>query len=67
MTPEEHAQITEIAAEVRSIHELLEGHNGSLGMLQKVQIMWHAHVWLLCSVSAAFGSVLTLAIKLLIP
>jgi hypothetical protein len=40
--------------------------NGSMGMIQKITIMWRAHVWILCSLSGVLGSFLTAMIKWLI-
>lgn len=43
--------------------ETLFGRRGKDGMVSKVNIMWRAHVWLLCSLSGLVGYVLKGVIK----
>ena len=50
---------------VEQIRQELYG-NGSMGLVQKVSIMWRAHVWILCSLSAVIGSVITAIVRWLI-
>lgn len=42
---------------VRTHETILSGdvETGSLGIVQKVGIMWRVHVWLLCGFSGAIG------------
>ena len=56
-------QINQLTEKVDHILVLLQGKDGSLGLLGKVSIMWRFHVWILCTISAAAGSVITVAIS----
>lgn len=39
-----------------AVHEeTLFGRRGNNGLVNKVNIMWRGHVWLLCTISAAVG------------
>ena len=39
-------------------HEItLYGKDGELGIAHKVSVLWRAHVWVLCVLSAALGFV----------
>jgi hypothetical protein len=40
------------------IEDLLRGKEGHGGLIMKVNSMWRAHVWLLCTLSAAVGFLL---------
>ncbi len=40
------------------IEDLLRGKGGHGGLIMKVNSMWRAHVWLLCTLSAAVGFLL---------
>jgi hypothetical protein len=55
MTPEENTKLDEILEQNRTLFGLMNGEKGGLGLLQKVEIMWRAHVWVLCTLSAASG------------
>ena len=35
--------------------DILLGKDGSRGMVQKVDLMWRAHIWLLCTLSGGLG------------
>jgi hypothetical protein len=37
--------------------------NGTMGLIQKVTIMWRAHVWILCGLSGVVGSFVTAMVK----
>ena len=63
MSVQEQAELAEISRKVGIMFDLLQGTQGQLGLLQKVEVMWRAHVWLLCAASAAGGSIGTLALK----
>jgi hypothetical protein len=34
-----------------------------MGVSQKVDVMWRIHVWVLCSISAGLGVIVTLLIQ----
>lgn len=38
--------------------ELLLGKDGSRGVVQKVDLMWRAHIWILCTLSGGLGFLL---------
>ena len=63
MTPEQNEKLDEVLSRTTRLFELLQGENGQLGLLQKVEIMWRAHVWALCTLSAAAGAAGALVIK----
>ena len=39
--------------------EVLFGHRGNSGLINKVNMMWKLHTWLLCSLSAGVGASLS--------
>lgn len=45
------------------IEQVLHGEHGNLGLVQKVNVVWRVHVWLLCLFSGIAGSFLTLLIQ----
>lgn len=45
--------------EVQRMITILHGDETRLGVLAKVQLMWNSYTWLLCTLSAAAGSLLT--------
>ena len=51
-----------LADKVEDHHTTLYGEGGNLGVSQKTAIMWRAHVWILCTLSALASSVLTAAV-----
>lgn len=62
MSDTEEQQIRELIDKVDHLTKLIEGRDGTLGLASKVNIMWRAHVWLLCTFSAIVGSGLTAAV-----
>lgn len=44
-----------ILARIALIEAVLFGRHGKDGIVTKVNFMWKAHVWVLCSVSALLG------------
>jgi len=38
-----------------AIEELLQPRDGSNGLVSKVNMMWRAHIWILCTLSGAIG------------
>lgn len=40
---------------VNTHSELLLGKDGSRGVVQKVDLMWRAHIWILCTLSGGLG------------
>jgi hypothetical protein len=52
-------RLDRIATEMERYDELLFGKGGSLGLAQQVKVMWRIHVWILCTLSAIAGSILT--------
>jgi 1-aminocyclopropane-1-carboxylate deaminase/D-cysteine desulfhydrase-like pyridoxal-dependent ACC family enzyme len=58
-----NAKLDEILEQNRTIFGLLNGEKGGLGLLQKVEIMWRFHVWVLCTASAGAGAALYAGIK----
>jgi hypothetical protein len=63
MTPEQNDKLDEVLRRTATLFELLQGEHGQLGLLQKVEIMWRMHVWVLCSISAGLGGALTLMVR----
>lgn len=45
------------------IERVLFGKEGTGGLLVEHRVMWRAHVWALCTLSAGAGSAVTLIIK----
>ena len=43
-----------LTARVNEYWKILNG-NGNLGLIQKVSIMWRAHVWVMCTLSGIIG------------
>lgn len=41
--------------DLKRIKYKLDG-NGSFGTFQKVDVMWRAHIWLLCGLSTVLGA-----------
>lgn len=50
---------------VSSHSEALFGVRGRNGIIQRVDVMWRVHVWILCSVSAGAGIFATKAVEYL--
>lgn len=44
-----------LVARVAEHDVILNGRSGTLGLLQKVAVMWRAHVWVIASLSAIIG------------
>lgn len=53
------SSLDEIKSDVRSLKVTLDGERGRLGLVAKVEIVWRSWVWLLCTLSAAVGSLAT--------
>jgi hypothetical protein len=53
------SDVSEIKGQVRDIWHVLNGHEGALGMSQKLAIIWRMHAWVIAGVSAFGGSVAT--------
>lgn len=51
--------LDEIRGDLRGIKQTLDGERGRLGLVAKVEIVWRSWVWLLCTLSAAVGSLAT--------
>jgi hypothetical protein len=51
---------------ILTLEEWKNGKNGALGASAKLEILWRSHVWLYCTLSAAAGSGLTIAIQRLL-
>lgn len=47
-----------VLARLALVEAVLFGRHGKDGLVTKVQFMWRAHVWILCSISGAFGFLL---------
>ena len=47
-----------VLARLALIETVLFGRHGKDGLVTKVNFMWRAHVWLMCSLSAGFGFML---------
>lgn len=45
--------------DVKDLKQVIYG-NGVAGLVHKVNIIWRAHVWLLCTASGFAGSIITL-------
>jgi hypothetical protein len=54
--------VEETKGQVRDIWQILNGANGSLGITQKVAVMWRAHVVIMCSISALVSAVGTASV-----
>lgn len=59
----ESQQTPGLNRKVARIEQVLSGDDDSLGLTQKVNIVWRVHVWLLCLFSGIAGSFLTLAVQ----
>lgn len=44
----------------------LYGDGANLGVSQKVTVLWRLHTWLLCALSAAAGSLITIGVQKLL-
>jgi hypothetical protein len=44
---------------------IFDGRGGTLGLRTRVMILWRSHVWLLCTLSAGVGSLLTCTMQYL--
>ena len=51
-------EVPGLLANVNSLKETVFGRRGELGLVGKTTIMWRAHVWVLCSLSAMAGYLL---------
>ena len=51
--------VAEVKGQVRDIWHILNGRDGSLGMSQKVAVLWRAHVLVVFAIGALGGSVCT--------
>lgn len=63
MTPEEHSILDSMKAQLKAIFDILQGQEGNLGLSQKVAVMWRAHVWVFCTLSAAAGAIFLAVIQ----
>ena len=45
--------------ELKEIKEILNGKDGRLGLVAKVNVIWSTYIWILCSASAGVGAFLT--------
>lgn len=62
MSPDCDADLAEVKADVKGVLTLLNGEMGRLGLVGRVEIMWRSWLWVLCTLSAAAGSGVTLAV-----
>lgn len=54
-----------VVKRVASLEELLLGRRGNDGMAHQVRTMWRVHIWILCTLSGAFGYIIReLVVKL---
>jgi len=51
---------------VEETERTLRGHQGSMGLVQKVNMMWRVHIWVVGGVGTVIGSLLTIAAKKLL-
>ena len=61
MTDHTH-EIADLHRRVTDVEKILLGEKGKLGMIGMVAVIWKTYIWLLCSLSAALGSLLTILI-----
>lgn len=59
-------QLGGVEAVVSRHDKELYGDGASLGISQKVNVLWRLHVWLLCLLSGLAGSGITLAFQKLV-
>lgn len=59
--------ILELRDLVKRLEALLLGDGGKFGIAQKVQVVWRAWVWLLCTLSAIAGYALHAAVPWIKP
>ena len=52
-----------LMAQVKEHETILKGDNGSFGLMQRVSVMWRAHVWILCTLSGLLGFMLKTLFK----
>jgi len=46
-----------VEEKVKAHEETLYGKDGQMGIAHKVSVLWSAHVWVLCVLSAGLGFV----------
>ena len=44
-----------VADKIKAHDETLYGKEGQMGIAHKVTVLWRAHVWVLCAMSAGLG------------
>jgi hypothetical protein len=59
-------QVIGLEATVLQHEKELYGDGSNLGISQKVTVLWRIHTWLLCTLSALFGSAATLVVERLL-
>ena len=59
----ESKRIVGLKGELSEMRQVIHGDGKELGLFQRVNIMWRVHVWVLCVLSGAAGSGLTLLIQ----
>lgn len=52
-----------LLSQVNKHEALLFGEDGDMGDHHRVSVMWRVHVWILCTISAALGGILTLGAR----
>lgn len=52
-----------IASRLHVMERVLFGEDGAGGLIQEHKLLWRAHVWLLCTLSAGMGAVATIVIQ----
>ena len=55
-------RLDQMAGQVAQHEKALYGEDGEFGLVHQMRVMWRAHIWVLCTASAAAGSVGTAAI-----
>lgn len=52
-------RLKNIEGDIDSIMSILHGQSGNMGVITKMQIVWHSYVWLVGLVGVSVGSFVT--------
>ena len=70
MDADDTRKLDRLIEEIERLVKMVEGHDLLLhgtaekfGLIHQVRIMWRIHMWILCSLSALCGSVLTILVN----
>lgn len=52
-------RLKSIESDIDGIMNILHGQSGNMGVITKMQIVWHSYVWLVGLVGVSVGSLVT--------